>query len=53
VEIVKLDDGDSVGDDEDDESGDDAEKFTAVLKRYKSLTIENYEEPWKGPVQDP
>ena len=56
VEIVKLGDEEDNVEDEDDD-GDDSDsdggnKFPAILKRYKSLTIENYEEPWKGSVDN-
>lgn len=51
MEIVKLSE-DGVGAEEDEYSSDDddekaQQKIQAVLKRYKSLTIENYDEAWK------
>jgi len=52
VEIVRIGDSPSgnVNNDSDDE--DSSEKISAVLKRYKHFTIQNYPSPWKGNVSD-
>lgn len=57
VEILEI--GDSGGEKEDDfesDSEDEEEeskkRIPVILKRYKNLTIENYDIPWKGNVQE-
>jgi len=54
IEIVSL--GEEMEDDDEDmieEKGSDDDDFRipAVLKRYKRLTVENYKQKWKGPVE--
>jgi len=55
VEVVTLNE-EGVGHSDDEYTSDEEEtsesKIPAVLKRYKSLTIENYSDPWKGSVVD-
>ena len=54
IEIVQL--GEELEEDDEDMievKGDDDEDYRipAVLKRYKRLTVENYKQKWKGPVE--
>jgi ribosomal 50S subunit-recycling heat shock protein len=54
IEIARL--GEEIEEDDEDMidvkgSDDEDYRIPAVLKRYKRLTVENYKQKWKGPVE--
>lgn len=56
IEVVQLGeeeeiDNESLSGDEEESDTEGSARIPATLKRYKRLTIENYDEPWKGPVE--